>query len=229
LDAAGISIPYGGVAVDLCSGTGFVARCLLGANKLQSIIGLDLSSAQVRMLKQAAEENELTRTRLPVVQADLMKLPMAGKSTDLVIGNSFLHHLPDVGAALKEIRRVLKPGGQFVVLHEPSETSTFYESFPWSLVKNTSVENYTDLWQFQPEALSRLLEEAGFTRVRILKTGILGSLLLGTFSILVNKFCHKWHAGQSTLEYIRGSLSALEYRFSWSNAPSLMVHATVES
>jgi ubiquinone/menaquinone biosynthesis C-methylase UbiE len=229
IQAAAIDIPYEGIVIDLCCGTGYVARSLLSTQKVRDIIGIDLSRGQLSLLKQAAEQDVDMRGRLPVVQSDTLQLPLADGGVDMVIGNSFLHHLPDVGAALTEIRRVIKPGGQFVVLHEPSLTATFFESFPWSVFKDIHVENYTDLWQFDASELHRMLEEAGFSDIKILKTGVLANVLLGTFSILVNKFWPRWDKAQLVLEYLKGSLAAFEYRFSWSNAPSLLIQATVDS
>jgi ubiquinone/menaquinone biosynthesis C-methylase UbiE len=45
--------------------------------------------------------------------ADAQKLPFADASFDAVIANHMLYHIPDLPAALGEIRRVLKPSGHF--------------------------------------------------------------------------------------------------------------------
>lgn len=47
------------------------------------------------------------------VQCDAMYLPWADASFDVVIANMMLYHVPDIGRALGEIRRVLKPEGRF--------------------------------------------------------------------------------------------------------------------
>lgn len=44
---------------------------------------------------------------------DAMALPYADASFDVVIANMMLYHVPDIPRALREIRRVLKPGGRF--------------------------------------------------------------------------------------------------------------------
>lgn len=41
-------------------------------------------------------------------------LPFAAASFDLVIANSFLHHLPNVAQPLTEVGRVLRPGGMYI-------------------------------------------------------------------------------------------------------------------
>jgi ubiquinone/menaquinone biosynthesis C-methylase UbiE len=53
-------------------------------------------------------------------QADAECLPYEDDSFDLVICHAVLHHLPDLEASLREIRRVLRPGGRCVVAGEPS-------------------------------------------------------------------------------------------------------------
>jgi len=52
--------------------------------------------------------------------ADAEELPFAEGSFDLVVGHAVLHHLPDVERALREVLRVLRPGGRFVFAGEPT-------------------------------------------------------------------------------------------------------------
>lgn len=52
---------------------------------------------------------------LPVIRADATALPLADGSLDLVAALDVLEHIPDDGAAAREITRVLRPGGHLVV------------------------------------------------------------------------------------------------------------------
>lgn len=52
---------------------------------------------------------------LHFVAGDAQKLPFADASFDRVVSTCLLHHLPDAERALTEIRRVLRPGGEFGV------------------------------------------------------------------------------------------------------------------
>src|SRR5438477_2847246 len=52
LNAAGVTIPKRGVVVDLCCGTGFLARSFLRAHLTSSVIGIDLARGQLSILKQ---------------------------------------------------------------------------------------------------------------------------------------------------------------------------------
>ena len=58
----------------------------------------------------------LDRSRASAVQGDAMRLPFADASFDFVWSWGVLLHAPDLGAALAEIRRVLKPGGDVALM-----------------------------------------------------------------------------------------------------------------
>jgi ubiquinone/menaquinone biosynthesis C-methylase UbiE len=73
------------------------------------VTGFDLSEHEVQAARQAAEQAGVAdRTSFTV--ADAHATPFDDDAFDLVIGNSILHHL-DVAVALREIRRILRPGG----------------------------------------------------------------------------------------------------------------------
>ena len=50
---------------------------------------------------------------LNLVCGDVFRLPFEDASFDLIIANSFLHHLPQLNEAVKELTRVLRPGGYY--------------------------------------------------------------------------------------------------------------------
>ncbi len=58
--------------------------------------------------------------------ADAESLPYPDATFDLVVGHAVLHHIPDVELALREVIRVLKPGGRFVFAGEPTRVGDWY-------------------------------------------------------------------------------------------------------
>jgi SAM-dependent methyltransferase len=52
--------------------------------------------------------------------ADAETIPYPDASFDVVVGHAVLHHIPDVERALREVLRVLRPGGRFVFAGEPT-------------------------------------------------------------------------------------------------------------
>ena len=57
--------------------------------------------------------------------ADAETLPYPDDTFDLVVGHAVLHHIPDLDQAMREILRVLKPGGRFVFAGEPTAKGDF--------------------------------------------------------------------------------------------------------
>jgi SAM-dependent methyltransferase len=67
-------------------------------------------------LEYGADGAEVARERgLPVLRADATQLPLADASLDLVVAFDVLEHLTDDDGCVREVHRVLRPGGTFLV------------------------------------------------------------------------------------------------------------------
>lgn len=73
----------------------------------------DITENAVNLTRELAAEANLP---LKVVQASATDLPFPDAGFDCVYSYGVLHHIPDIDAALSEIRRVLKPGGTVMVM-----------------------------------------------------------------------------------------------------------------
>lgn len=108
----------GMVVVDVAVGTGLLAR---QAQRLMqgrgTLIGIDLSEA---MLDQARKT-----LRIPLLQATAEAVPLADGIADFVTMGYALRHLSDIGQALAEARRLLRPGGKLVLLEISSPSHPF--------------------------------------------------------------------------------------------------------
>jgi demethylmenaquinone methyltransferase / 2-methoxy-6-polyprenyl-1,4-benzoquinol methylase len=103
----------GGRALDLCCGTGDMTFALQRRAKpaAPKILGADFSHA---MLQRAAEKGKGTTLRW--IEADALRLPFCDASFDLVTSAFGFRNLADYDAGLREIVRVLRPGGECGIL-----------------------------------------------------------------------------------------------------------------
>jgi len=118
----GESLPFGRV-LELGAGTGFFSLNLKVAGLVEEVHVSDLSPGMVEAAKQNAERLGLS---IGGDVADAEALPFADDSFDLVVGHAVIHHVPDVEAALREVLRVLRPGGRFVIAGEPTRIGHWY-------------------------------------------------------------------------------------------------------
>ena len=100
-------------ALDLCCGTGDLA--FLFAERQVDVTGLDFSEAMLAVAEQRQRAKGKGQN-LKFIQGDALALPFAAASFDIVTIGYGLRNLADCEGGLREMRRVLKPGGRLVVL-----------------------------------------------------------------------------------------------------------------
>jgi ubiquinone/menaquinone biosynthesis C-methylase UbiE len=114
IESAGVQA--GQVAVDVGAGSGFLSRGL--AAKGACVIAVDRSPAMLEEL----------RTQLPQVdvrQGEAEKLPVPDNGADYVFANMYLHHVEDPAAAVREMVRILRPGGKLLITDLDRHTYEF--------------------------------------------------------------------------------------------------------
>ncbi|CAD2075669.1 demethylmenaquinone methyltransferase [Phocicoccus pinnipedialis] len=98
--------------LDLCCGTGDWTIQLSEMNKNADVVGLDFSEKMLEVAKHKTKDI----ANISLVQGDAMNLPYDDKTFDIVTIGFGLRNLPNYKMAIDEVYRVLKPGGQFVIL-----------------------------------------------------------------------------------------------------------------
>ena len=175
---AEVAVREGDRVLDACCGTGDLAVADLRAGA--RVVGLDFSE---RMLERARRKS----AEVEWVRGDLLELPFEDESFDAATVGFGVRNVADLERALRELRRVLRPGGRLGIL----ETTTprgplriFYRL--WfdrivpllgKLLRGGSAYTYlpASVRRFPgPEDLAALLRDAGFGDVsfRLLAGGI---------------------------------------------------------
>ena len=107
-------IKKGDTIVDLGSGAGndcFIARSETG--ETGRVIGIDFTPAMIEKARENAAR--LNFANVEFRQGDIENMPLAGNTADVVVSNCVLNLVPNKDAVMKEIFRVLKPGGHFSI------------------------------------------------------------------------------------------------------------------
>jgi SAM-dependent methyltransferase len=94
------------VVADVGCGNGVDLRQLVPDGRCRHAIGVDVSAGMLRSLANLRGSDRLT-----LIQADVQQLPLADASVDVALAMHMLYHVPDIGAAVRELRRIVKPGG----------------------------------------------------------------------------------------------------------------------
>lgn len=144
----------GMVVADVGAGTGYVSAGL--APLVKELHVVDGSQAMLA----EAQRNLAGFSNISYHEADGLTLPFADGSLDAVFGNMYLHHCPDPLAAIREMVRVLKPGGRL--------TLTDMDAHPYEWLKS----EMADIWQgFERDQLRQWYSEADLVNVLVDCTG----------------------------------------------------------
>jgi ubiquinone/menaquinone biosynthesis C-methylase UbiE len=163
----GRPLPSGSRVLEVGCGRGAGAAILRKEFQPAVLLAMDLDLQMIRKGKTYLREGE--RKKISFYVADVMRIPARSASLDAVFGFGVLHHVPDWENALKEIVRVLKPGGVYYL-------EELYPSLYQNFITKHILLHPTST-RFGSSDLKRSLNAAGLALNHVLehsKVGILG-------------------------------------------------------
>ena len=109
--ATALSVISGGRVLDVCTGKGaFIGTLMKALKDFAEFIGVDIDQQDL-----AAGREAFPNQSVQFIEMDANRLDFKDASFDTVSIANSLHHLEDASWVLTEMKRVLKPGGYFIL------------------------------------------------------------------------------------------------------------------
>lgn len=142
------AVQAGDIAADIGCGSGFITEGLIRAGL--HVIAVDQSEAMLAAMKRKFAGIAEVDCRC----GEAAQLPIADGSVDYAFANMYLHHVEKPAIAIKEMARILKPGGTLVITDLDTHTSEFLR------------DEHHDRWLgFDRGDIRQWFREAGLGRV----------------------------------------------------------------
>jgi ubiquinone/menaquinone biosynthesis C-methylase UbiE len=146
-----LAVPTGGRLLEVGCGRGVALPIFNRRLYPASITGIDVDQSA---LADARARAHATGTRVDLRHADVRQLPFPAGAFDIVFDFGTCFHIADPDRALREIARVLRPGGRFVtetvfsqLLAHPLRTKG--KPLPWRTVPSLQLVRHAGLWQLR--------------------------------------------------------------------------------
>ncbi len=165
--------------LDLCTGTADIA--LAAAPSAGRVIGVDFSQEMLRLGLDKVRSRGLGH-RVTLARGDAMRLPLGSASIDAAAISFGIRNVQGPDEALRELARVLRPGGRLAILEFGLPTSRpFRALYVWYSNRllpavGRLISRHASAYQYLPESVSRfpppevfgrLLQANGFPHVEI--------------------------------------------------------------
>jgi demethylmenaquinone methyltransferase / 2-methoxy-6-polyprenyl-1,4-benzoquinol methylase len=177
---AELAIADGARVLDLCTGTADLAIATVRSATRASVVGVDFAGAMLR-LGLAKIRAEALDSRIRLVRGDAASIPIGSGSCDAATIAFGIRNVAEPERALREIARVLKPGGRLAILEFgqpriPGLRSLYSWYFRYMLpVVGRMVSKHQSAYSYLPASVgtfpppaefSRTLAATGFSQVR---------------------------------------------------------------
>ncbi len=162
-------------ALDIACGTGDITFAIARRLRSGRVTGLDITAGMLDIAERKRIERQIANASFH--RGDIMHMPFADETFDCVTGGYALRNVPDLAAALIEIKRVLKPGGRLFSLDFGHPQNKLYR---WSYLRylilvgsavGLAMHGDADTYRYIPETLKlypgqrgvqEMMDSAGF-------------------------------------------------------------------
>jgi demethylmenaquinone methyltransferase / 2-methoxy-6-polyprenyl-1,4-benzoquinol methylase len=170
--------PGGSRCLDLCCGTGDLALEIASRTHCP-VTGSDFSHSMLQLFQQKQQQNSVAP--VPIFEADALSLPLPDQCFNGITIAFGLRNLEHLEAGLKEMYRVLKPGGRLVVLEFTRPANPlfnrlfqvyFFRILPWI---GQAISRHGHAYTYLPhsvkafpnqQALAHMISHSGFENVQ---------------------------------------------------------------
>lgn len=140
--------------IDVGCGGGINLKRYSKKAKKGKIIGVDYSSTSVKKSIEVNQE-EVDKGKIKVIEADVVDIPLDDNIADIITANATIYYWPDIPKAFKEIKRLLKENGIFVII----QGTNGYTKDLIELKKEVELEVYNN------QEFKEFLLETGFRKI----------------------------------------------------------------
>ena len=152
-----IEIKNNSIWLDIGCGGGANVKRLLDKVPYGKVTGIDYSKISVIKSKKTNKIG-IKNGRCEILQANVMDLPFGNDVFDLITAFETIYFWPDILEAFKQVHRILKPNGTFMICNEVNG-------------ENPKDENWTKIIDgmkiYNSEQIRKTLKSAGFIDIKI--------------------------------------------------------------
>lgn len=165
--------------LDVCTGTGDLALEAVSRADV-TVIGIDFAGRMLQLALAKVRRAGL-ESRIRIARGDAMNLPLPAGSVDAAMVAFGIRNVVDPPAALREMARVLKPGGRLLILEfgfpkVPGIRAAYRAYFRYVLPRvGRAVSRHGEAYSYLPASVNdfqsdagvvRMIADAGFSQVR---------------------------------------------------------------
>jgi SAM-dependent methyltransferase len=177
-------LPPGGNAIEVGAGSG---RLLirLGQERPYRLVAVDYAPYSVRAVRENLRRSGKTGDAL---FGDALALPFADASFDVVLSGGLLEHFREPGAVVREMARVLRPGGLLYADIVPRKVSLYRWSERGRMAHDEHLAEGIFESDLPKRAWAALAREAGLHDVRIVSAGVYPPYTVAGFERLLWRY-----------------------------------------